>query len=162
VAPDTDWIATGYMFNLEINRPNGSIMPGGDSLVGAAWYYETTIIPFPDDTNKYYVFSIGVTTTDGLFFHVVDMSLDNGQGVVIAKNTQLLNFRMVDCILAIKHGNGRDWWIIARESPVSFPNTNNSWYVYLVSPSGITSTGVQNVGTLNGTNSGRLAFDTFN
>lgn len=155
-APDTDWLSTGYQFNFEINRPDGTVMPNGDSLAGAGWYYETTIIPFPNDTNKYYVFSIGVTTTYGLYYHIVDMSLDSGKGEVTQKNIQLLNVRMVDCLLAVKHGNGRDWWVIVRESPVGQPVYNNSWYLFLVTPLGITNMGIQNIGQLNGTNLGNI------
>jgi hypothetical protein len=159
-APDTDWLSTGYLYNLEINRPDGTIMPGGDSLVGAAWYYETTIIPSPYDTSKYYVFSIGVTTTYGLYYHIVDMSLDSGKGEITQKNVQLLNIRMVDCLLAVKHGNGRDWWVIVRESTFHLGTSNNSWYVYLITPNGISGQNVQNIGSVNPTNSGRLTYDT--
>ena len=56
-----------------------------------------------------------------------------------------------------QHGNGRDWWVIVRKSPVPIPtNDNNSWYSFLISPMGITAMPIQNVGTLNGTNSARL------
>jgi hypothetical protein len=138
------------------------IMQNGDSILGQGWYYEMSIIPDPADDSSYYFFSIGVTTSSlpGLYYSKIEFNTQNPQGEVTQKNIQLLNFQTVDCLLAVKHGNGRDWWVIVRESPVSFPNTNNAWYVLLFSSSGISSFGIQNIGALNGTNSGRLAYDT--
>ncbi|MBK6643466.1 MAG: hypothetical protein IPG39_20675 [Bacteroidetes bacterium] len=75
-------------------------------------------------------------------------------GSVTQKNVQLLNFLMVDCILAIKHGNGRDWWLMVRPSPVGQPTDNNTWLFFLITPFGITAAPPQNLGNLNGTNSG--------
>ncbi len=159
-SPDIDVFATGYVTNGEINNPNGDIMVNGDSIVALGWYQEMTIIPIPDDTSKYYVFSVGVTTDPGLWFSEVDMNLNNGQGAVTQKNVQLLNFLMVDCITAIRHGNGRDWWLMVRKSTFNTQTSNNTWYLFLISPSGITAMPVQNVGTLNGTNSGKLSVNT--
>ncbi|MBL0341083.1 MAG: hypothetical protein IPP71_09240 [Bacteroidetes bacterium] len=158
VSPDTDVFSTGYITNGEINKPNGDIIVNGDSVVGLGWYQEMTIVPDLEDTSKYYVFSIGVTTDPGLWFSKVDMNLNNGLGAVTQKNIQLLNFKMVDCINAVKHGNGRDWWIIVRPSPVGQPQYNNEWHLFLISTSGISAMPVQNVGYLNGTNLGKISF----
>jgi hypothetical protein len=63
---------------------------------------------------------------------------------------------MVDCILAIKHGNGRDWWLLVKPSPVGQPVNNNTWYPFLISPTGITAMPYKNLGSLNSTNGGYL------
>jgi hypothetical protein len=117
------------------------------------------IIPDPGDDSSYYLFSIGVSLQFGLMYSKIDIRGDNGLGEVMQKNIQLLNFRMVDCITGIKHGNGRDWWVIVREYPYPPISYNNTWYVYLISTSGISSIPIQNVGSLNVTNSGRLCFN---
>ncbi|MBK8414468.1 MAG: hypothetical protein IPL22_08150 [Bacteroidetes bacterium] len=84
---------------------------------------------------------------------------DNGLGEVTQKNISLLNnIRLVDCLTAIKHGNGRDWWVIAKLSTAHLQTSNNTWFVYLISPNGISVVNTQNVGSLNYTNSGRLSF----
>ncbi len=144
-------IITGLIYNT-----NHQLMVEGDSIAGGGWYQEMVIVPNPADDSSYYVFSVGVTMQFGLMYSIVDMGGDGGLGKVTQKNVQLLNFLMVDCILAVKHGNGRDWWLMVRPSPVSFPNTNNSWYVFLIAPIGISQLSVQNVGELNGTNAGSL------
>jgi hypothetical protein len=61
------------------------------------------------------------------------MAQDSGRGAVTLKNIQLNNYPADDGITAIKHGNGRDWWIISRRSDT----VNDEFYEYLVSPSGI-------------------------
>ncbi|MBL0339717.1 MAG: hypothetical protein IPP71_01665 [Bacteroidetes bacterium] len=138
-------------------------MLNGDSVAGSGWYHELVIVPDPGDDSMYYVFSIGVTYSIGMLYSVVDMRGDNGLGAVVQKNIPLLNnMRMVDCLTAIKHGNGRDWWLIARESTVHLGTSNNTWYLYLISPSGISSLPIQNVGSLNSTNAGRLSFNPVN
>jgi len=147
----------GGSTNGLIYNENHQLMFEGDSIAGAGWYQEMIIVPNPADDSSFYVFSVGVTNQFGLMYTIVDMRGDGGLGAVTQKNVQLLNFLMVDCILAVKHGNGRDWWVIVRKSPVPIPtNDNNSWYSFLISPSGISAMPIQNVGTLNGTNTGRL------
>ncbi len=144
---------TGLLYNK-----NHQLMMEGDSIAGSGWYYEMGIIPNPADDSSYYLFSIGVTHQFGLMYSMVDIRGDGGLGTVTQKNVQLLNFMMVDCLLAIKHGNGRDWWVIVRPSPVG-SSPNNSWHLFLVEPMGITSMSIQNIGSLNETNSGRLCVD---
>ena len=101
----------------------GQLMLNGDSIVGEGWYHELVIVPDPGNLNNYYLFSIGVAGSSmlGLFYSVVDMSLNGGLGGVIQKNVQLQNFKCTDGLNAIKHGNGRDWWIFLRRW--DFPNS---------------------------------------
>ncbi len=139
---------------------NNQLMLNGDSIAGDGWYHEMVIVPNPGDDSLYYVFSIGVATSlIGLKYSIVDIRGDNGMGEVTQKNISLLNnIRMVDCLTAIKHGNGRDWWVVAKLSTAHLQTSNNTWFVYLISPNGISVVNTQNVGSLNYTNSGRLSF----
>ncbi|MBK7390741.1 MAG: T9SS type A sorting domain-containing protein [Bacteroidetes bacterium] len=149
----------GFNNSLIWNR-NHELMLKGDSIAGDGWYHELVIVPDPGDDSLFYIFSIGVTYSIGLLYSIVDMRGDNGLGEVVQKNISLLNnIRLVDCLTAIKHGNGRDWWVIARLSTAQFQTTNNTWYSYLISPSGISTVNIQNVGSLVGTNSGGLSFN---
>jgi hypothetical protein len=146
--------AGGVITGLIYNSTN-QLMMDGDSIAGGGWYQEMVIVPNPADDSSYYLFTVGVTMQFGLMYSIIDMRGDGGLGAVTQKNVQLLNFLLVDCILAIKHGNGRDWWLLVRPSPVGFM-TNNIWHKFLIDPSGITAMPNQNLGTLNQTNSGRL------
>jgi hypothetical protein len=87
---------------------------------------------------------------------------DNGLGEVVQKNVSLLDsIYMVDGLTAVKHGNGRDWWLVARKWDyfAGLPWENNEWYIYLISTNGISALPVQNVGSMNSTNNGSLYFD---
>lgn len=68
------------------------------------------------------------------------------------------NFANVDCLNAIKHGNGRDWWMFFRKSEASTFGSNNNWYSYLITPNGIQNFAFQSIGSQNRTNSGYINF----
>ena len=134
-----------YDMGFIINK-NHNIITNGDSLKGIELYNEMTIVPNPANINQFYIFTAGVTPANqGLYYSLLDMSLNNGAGYVLQKNVQLQTFQTADCVTAIKHGNGRDWWIIIREW--SYTQSLNSYYLYLISPSGITLSSHQNIGT---------------
>ncbi|CAN5382678.1 hypothetical protein BH11BAC2_BH11BAC2_23820 [soil metagenome] len=132
----------GYIINK-----NHQIMDNGDSLIGELWYQEMIIIPNPGNANQYYVFTAGVLSPfSGLFYSIVDLSYNNGLGKVIQKNIQLNSDYACDGITAIKHGNGRDWWLIFRNWTYS-PIYSNEIKVYYISTSGISANQPQNIGT---------------
>jgi len=158
VAGDTVALYAATLRGGKVYSKNHLLMQGGDSLITRAWYNEQIIIPQPDDTSLYYVVTAGVTSIYGLYYSIVDLSQNGGLGAVVQKNIQLQSFANVDCINAIKHGNGRDWWVLFRKSGVSPGNPNNEIYQYLITPSGISSVLVQSVGSINSTNLGKFTF----
>ena len=90
-------------------------MQNGDSIVGAAWYQEMVIVPDPSSSSKYYLFSAGeLSPIYGLFYSQIDLSYNNGLGKVVQKNVQINSDSIADGITAVRHGNGRDWWVIVR------------------------------------------------
>jgi len=144
---------------VKVYGQNNLVIANGDSIKGGGWYHELTTIPYPDSDSLYYVFNIGVTLDFGFYYSIVDMSLNGGLGGVIQKNVQLENFKTVDCLSAVKHGNGRDWWVVFRRfEAVSMPN--NDYYIYLVTPSGVFSQAIQSIGSQNSTNAGQISFNT--
>ena len=140
-------------FSTIVFNSTNSIMANGDSIFGKGWYQELVIVPNPANDSTYYLFSIGSTTTFGLCYSIIDMRLNNGLGAVTVKNIQLQSFQQVDCLNAVKHGNGRDWWVLFRKAG-SLSNGNNDWYSYLITPDSIQNVSVQSIGSLNKTNSG--------
>ncbi|MEO8150672.1 MAG: T9SS type A sorting domain-containing protein [Bacteroidia bacterium] len=135
-----------------------AIMQNSDSIFGHAWYNELVTILNPANDSTYYLFSVGVTTIFGLYYSIIDMRLNNGLGAVTQKNIQLQSFEQVDCITAIKHGNGRDWWLLFRKSQASTAGSNNKWYRYLITPDSIQNFSVQSIGSQNRTNIGKICF----
>ena len=132
-------------FGYIINK-NHQTMHFGDSLVGTLWYQEMIIVPMPGNDSLFYVFCAGeVDPVIGLFYSIVDIKYNNGQGRVVQKNVQLNNDSIADGITAIRHGNGRDWWVVVR-SWKSQPT--NDITAYLINPSGVTAMPKQYIGTM--------------
>ncbi len=109
----------------------------------------------PEDSMKYYLFSVGVTSGAGFSYSIIDMAQNNGQGSVIQKNVLLQSFQCTDGLTAIKHGNGRDWWILVRRYDVN----NNEFYKYLVTPLGISNVIIQSIGSSNINNLTNMNFN---
>ena len=101
-----------------VKNINNNLMLNGANIIGEGWYSELTAIPNPIDTNSYYLFSIGVTGSSqtGFYYSTIDMTLDSGRGKVVQKNVQLLPYAADDGLTCVKHGNGRDWWVIFRKN----------------------------------------------
>ncbi|MBK9017096.1 MAG: hypothetical protein IPM82_25250 [Saprospiraceae bacterium] len=69
-----------------------------------------------------------------LYYSVIDMSKANGKGAVIEKNVEILADTLAyGKITAVRHGNGRDWWVVAPE------HNTNCYYRMLLSPSGLSA-----------------------
>ncbi len=112
-------------------RPNGSAMLNGNGLKGNrntmisqyTTLQGTLIVPFINDTNKYYLFSMvgmGEIYTDfstgkngTLFYNIIDMSLDNGNGGVDPNNKNIIldDDPLGESLIAVP-GCNNDVWVI--------------------------------------------------
>lgn len=133
-------------FSTQVFTSQHLIMQNGDTIQGEAWYNELTIIPKPNSNNLFYLFSTSITNilTEGFWLSTIDMNANSGLGTVIQKNKRLNNFRNADCVTAIKHGNGRDWWVFSKYSNTSATQFNRT-YTYLVTPDTIMPPIIQNL-----------------
>ena len=156
-APHVSLWQSGYLRLGVIKSKNDSIMANGDSLIGDAWYHEMIIIPMPGNDSLFYLFTVGVSLAPdyGLWYSIININANGGLGEVLLKNMQLQNFPMVDCLTAIKHGNGRDWWLVFRRWYQNVQPTNE-FFTYLISHVGITNFNIQMVGATHQANSGQL------
>lgn len=116
------------------------IVDNGDSIAGRGWYNELIILPKPDVANQFYLFSIESTSIFGLYYSLIDMNENGGLGKVIQKNVQIHNYQGWDGITAIKHANGRDWWLITKDNRNGSPNGDNFFTKYLITSNGISET----------------------
>lgn len=104
-------------------------------------YPNAVILPFPGHPEMYYLFYIQKAQGNGgnnqLLYAVVDMSQNEGAGKVIMKNqptqTNTVNpLHLQTYINAIRHGNGRDWWVVCPTESTSRPRL-----MLLLTPEGI-------------------------
>ncbi len=144
----------GVTSTVVYNR-NNVIMENGDSIIGEGWYNELQIIPFPNDSMKYYLFSISVAGNGGVFYSIVDLNENSGDGKVIQKNILLSSYTAFDAIASYKNGNGRDWWLITKDNSNS--PANNLFHIYSITPYGITDS-IQNCGLPEAGGLGNLQF----
>lgn len=89
-------------------------------------------LPFPSNPSKYGVFHPASHDLDAylytLYLTTVDVKENGGLGTVIEKNKIVLQDTLDTPLCAVKHGNGRDWWITV---------SGYTAYAALMSPQGI-------------------------
>ncbi|MBK7682475.1 MAG: T9SS type A sorting domain-containing protein [Bacteroidia bacterium] len=142
-----------------INR-NHIKMVNGDSLFCRGWYHDILIVPKSVLDSTFYVFVAGVSGPPyGLYYSLVDLKLQNGLGEVTQKNIQIDPSPMYDGLMAVKHGNGKNWWLVTRHFDNVSQSYNNEFYVYLVDSLGISAMPVQTVGTMRNSNGGEISFN---
>lgn len=104
-------------------------------------------LPWPGRPGEYAMFHLGWYQTlnwppsryirDFYITHI-DMDANDGLGQVLEKNTLLLqDSNFVDNLTAVRHGNGRDWWLVEPRG------LTDSFYLFLLTPSGIQGPFVQ-------------------
>lgn len=148
--------STYGIHSCQILNGAGDIIENGDSIIGEGWYNELIIIPFSDHSNRYYLFSLLVLSPYGLYYSVIDMNENGGAGKVIEKNVLFRSYPMWDALVAVKHANGGDWWLIAkRYDPQG--TSDNEFLIYLIKQDTILET-FQNIGANELAGAGNLTF----
>ena len=151
-----------YSNGLRVFNRNGHVMPNGSGIDSG--HYSTTYatsgsynplmkgvvsIPFPNDTNKFYLFYLNMEwSVDGgyspekLYYLVVDRTLNGGLGDVTVKEQVVISGDTLnsDDLFAIKHGNGKDWWVIVRKYK------SDKYYKVLVDNAGVHINDIQKIG----------------
>ena len=128
----------------------GNLMENGDSLRGYPWVGQgSLILPMPEDTMKYYLFTGNRTGSMGnnMYYNIIDMSYNGGLGKVVSKNNLLLTDYVNEKMNATKHANGRDWWVVLMSS-----NTDQLYHKFLITPSGIQGPFDQLIGSIDNPN----------
>jgi hypothetical protein len=132
----------------------------GDStrVKGGLWYHSSLFIPYPGNDSLIYLFTLGVTSQYGFYSNTINFKANNDSGMVLQKNFLWNNFPAFDALMGVRHGNGRDWWVISQRCfPPNF-TPSNTFYFYLVSPTGISVPFNQSIGSIHSTNLGHLVF----
>lgn len=115
-----------------------AVMLNGDSIIADEWFNTDIIIPSPLRFDFHFA-----CIPEGVLYSVIQKNGALSQGLVLTKNNVLLENTMSDCLQAVKHGNGRDWWIITRLGGVI---PNDTFFVWLVDPNGISGPFSQKAG----------------
>lgn len=148
VCSDSSGHLAFYTNGISIRDSTHNIMLNGDTI-NPGYFWESFkntsypngpfcfALPAPGKADQYYFFHMGsdylpVPATSPFYYTVVDMNGNNGLGAVTKKNQILLpdDLDLIDPV-AVKHGNGRDWWVITGE--LSTPRV----YIFLLDAGGV-------------------------
>lgn len=109
-------------------------------------------LPMINDSNKYYFLTIGNEQPlfgYKLYYSIIDFS-QNSLGEVTSKNV-LIQDSISEKLLAIRHGNGRDWWLITNK------RNSSNFVKFLITPSGIEGPFYQTIGSYLFSDAGEIA-----
>jgi len=125
-----------YVWNaLHDTMPNGFI----DGIQDAQWAQQSVIaIPDPGNADQYYIFTNRGSHQfweQGIQYHIVDMSLDNGFGDVIQTNIDLYTTPSMQ-MCGVRHGNSCDYWLITHD------RYTNEYVSFLINDAGVDHTPV--------------------
>jgi Secretion system C-terminal sorting domain len=151
-----------YTNGIKIGNADNQLMVNGGGLNPGIWTGEypdglpmsqgALALPVPGSDSLYVLIhglldvwvnasgqsDIGMTR---LYYSLIDMSKANGKGAVVEKNVEILADTLVKGkITAVRHGNGRDWWIVIPE------HNTNCYYRFLLTPDGLLDPQKQCVG----------------
>lgn len=123
-----------------------AVMTNSNLMPGWGLYNDNLILPKPGSNHEYYNFFLGSGgAVDTTYYALVDMNLNGGLGDVVRKNVPIGAYYPADCLTAVKHGNGRDWWLLGKLGSNPFTNFNR-FFVYLITPDSVYNPIVQDFG----------------
>lgn len=135
-----------YTNGCKILNKQHALMENGDNInsgsthdlycinTGYPAVHSLMALPYPGHDEQYFLFhqrDYGDTYNYDLLFSRIDMKANGGQGKVLEKNVGLIHDTLGLTVSAVKHANGRDWWIMTGEQ------YNDNLYCFLLDTSGI-------------------------
>lgn len=158
-----------YNFAYDSLENGGRINPGeySDELVEVGNHLPqgALILPRPGSDSLYHLiyeelsrapeFSANSKRVFSLFKAKVNMSLNDGLGKVVEKDQLILGDTLdVGKIVANRHANGRDWWILVPEY------ISEKYYKFLLTDEGLSDLGFQIIGENHYYGLGQASFST--
>ncbi|MFQ5447627.1 MAG: hypothetical protein ACE5FF_11910, partial [Saprospiraceae bacterium] len=165
-----------YTNGIVVADATHQVMENGDSLnpgqTAYAWYeygyivqQGALILPIPGQDTLYYLFhshreegNVQIPLPHSPFFYytLINMQGNSGKGTVLEKNVVVISDTLaVGKLTAVKHANGRDWWILVPE------RDRYSYHRLLLTPDSIVHLGIQPVEPVSGYGTGAAGFVAF-
>lgn len=134
-----------YTNGEQICNRNNTIMPHGHHLLGSTTTTQSALaIPYPNDTNKYYLFTMGPNAGQfpqygGLAYYSIDMAADSGLGDITFIDS--LVHPCAEKIAAVYHSNHHDIWVLVHRY------YSDQFFAYLITDNGVNGPVITEVGT---------------
>ncbi len=142
VACDQNGQLLFYTDGITVFNRHHRIMANGTALKGHTSSMQSAlIIPAVGDPSRYYLFTAPAQEKPGgVYYNIVNMNGDDGNGAVEEKNVLLFDLA-TEKITAAKHCNGKDIWVLTR------PYNTSAYYAYLVTDEGVNTNPVVSYGS---------------
>ena len=128
-----------YTDGRTVYNRNHVLMANGSGLLGhSSATSSAVVVTKPGSTTHYYIFTVPIGgNANGFRYSEVDMTQSGGLGAVVSssKNT-LLRTPVSENLTAVSHANGVDVWVIV------VGHNTNTYYSFLVTPTGVSTTPV--------------------
>jgi hypothetical protein len=145
-----------YSNGIRIHNYLNELIENGDTInPGTIWQsnqnfgYPSQVggfaLPASGNANCYFLFHMPSFLNGGqiifspLYYSYIDMNSNNGAGKVIAKNQVLKQGDFIQQ-KAVKHANGRDWWLLTAQK------SEHVYYLFLITPEGVQGPITQTLG----------------
>jgi hypothetical protein len=135
------------------NANNEVIFNGGGINTWSTYAGGAIFLRNPDNYNQFYLVYVASENSNdlnvSLYFALLDMSLENGNGALIEKNVLLFYGHFGEGISVTKHANGIDWWLVVHEihKLADDSNCTNTFVKFLLTEDGFQGPFLQNIGT---------------
>jgi hypothetical protein len=157
VASDLNGNILFYSNGCEVRGADGQLLSGADGLNPGALHdwvcaYGYTVprgmmaLPLPEDSSRWLLLHTGGNyhpvkkiTYGPFYYSEIDMSANGNLGAMLSKNN-VLSEESVEPFAVVRHGNGRDWWLILPE------HNSNRYQKWLINPQGIAHVETQVIG----------------
>jgi len=123
--------------DLNIIAGTESLNPGPSGFNGSTRTNACIALPWPGDSSDNLFVVIYTNELSGkVHYSLFDKTLNGGKTGLVSGmvNLSVWKNEVAESVTAIRHGNGRDWWVIAR----TYGNKSDSILVALLDPAGIT------------------------
>ena len=156
VADETTGELLFYTDGVTIWDSTNQIMFNGNGLLGGSLSSSTSaavIVPKPFNAGIYYVITIDdQATASGIFYNVVDMSLNGGLGGVVAGQKNIFLFATgSEKLQVVPTSDACGFWLVTHNNP------GNTFYSFKITSTGIQTTPVlSTVGGSHGDGAGHL------
>ena len=138
---DKDGNLLFYTDGITVWNRNHQAMPNGTGLMAGSTgsaSQAALIVPHQGNDSLFYIFTVdeteNISTNKGFRYSMVNMKRNGGTGDVTTKNTALLPAYEKEMIAGIRHGNGRDVWVVTHISGT------NEFAEFLVTTNGLNTT----------------------
>lgn len=148
---DDDGVLLMYTNGIYLANRYHQLMEGSAdfNLDSAVAYYgsqdfnipqSAIVLPFPGHPGAYYLFHVSGRMFNNfedlqpfrLAYSIIDMTANNGAGKMTLKAATAVDDTLLYCTMqAVKHANGRDWWVVIGEY------NSNRFYTLLLDPQGV-------------------------